>query len=176
MRKFIGAAALAAFVGLGAVAMPAGGAAAGPIRTVEFTGTSTFQILAGGCSLIEQSHDATLATNRGDTIHIEGCVDLFGGSTPNFPYAGTFTIDSPGRRSITGTVSGEVGGPPAGTCPGDLGGSAITFELTPVRDGRRPHDPAAPMHLAGTWCSPGVPDVPGPIFGTLTGQLPPAMH
>jgi hypothetical protein len=174
IRRTIGAVALTTFVGLGAVALPAGSAAGERIRSVEFAGTSTFDI-GGGCRLIHQVHDATLATNRGDTLYIDGCVELSGSS--GLPYAGTFTIDSPGRRSTAGTVSGEVGGPPAvGSCPEDLTGVGLDLELTPVRDTRRPDDPAAPMHLVGTWCSPATPNVPGPIFGNLTGQLPPGIQ
>jgi hypothetical protein len=172
MRKLIGAVAMAAFVGLGAVAPPAGAAAGGRVRTVEFTGTSTFEFVAAGCSFVHQTHDATLATRRGATINLDGCVEFPSGTT--FPYTGTFTIDIEGRRSIAGTVSGEVGGtPPSSTCPDGLGATGLAFELTPVRDNGRTQ---APIQLVGTWCSPGTANVPGPIFGTLTGELPPTMH
>jgi hypothetical protein len=172
MRRIIGAVGVATFVGLGAVALPAGAAAGGPVRTVEFTGTSTFDI-TGPCPLIHQVHDATLDTNRDATLHIDSCVDVFG-SGGQITIAGTYTIDSPGRRSIAGTATGVVGGTPAsGTCPVGLSATALDFELTPAPGNGRQPDPS---HLVGTWCSPGTPNISAPIFGTLTGELPPGVH
>jgi hypothetical protein len=172
MRGLIGAIAVAALVGSGAVALTTGPATAERIRSVEFAGTSVFEFLESGCSFVHQNYDATLTTNRGDTMHLEGCVELVG--IP-FPLTGTFVIDSPGRRDITGTVSGLVGTQASGTCDAGLGATGLDFELTPTTDTRRPHPPAPPLHLDGTWCSSAVPGVAGPISGTLTGALPPGM-
>jgi hypothetical protein len=167
MRRFIGAIAMATLVGVGAVALQTGAAAAEPTRSVEFTGASVFEFGSSGCSIVHQRFDATLTTNRGDTLHIEGCVELVGSP---FPFTGTFEIDSPGRRDVTGTVSGVVGTAPSDTCSVDLIAVGFDFVLTPTSDTGRP---APPLQLDGTWCSPAVPGVAGPISGTLTGALPP---
>ncbi len=173
MRRIISAVAIAALVGLGLVAPPAAGTAVGGrVRSVEFTGTSTFDFSSPDCSFAHQLFDATLTTRRGATLHIEGCADLPtdpAGSTV-FPFTGTFEIGS-GRRSISGTVSGAVGTPTSGTCDGLFPGG-LDFELTPTSGTRRPHHPVAPLQLDGVWCSPMVPGEPGPISGTLTGALP----
>jgi hypothetical protein len=174
MRRIIGAIAMATLVGLGSIALPAAGAAAaGRIRTVAFTGSSVFDFGSGGCSFAHQFYEATLTTRRGDTLHIEGCADLPSIGT-TFPFTGTFTIASPGRRGITGTVSGVVGNPTANPCAAGLVPAGLDFELTPTRETRRPHDPVPPLQLDGVWCSPALPGVPGPISGTLTGALPPS--
>jgi hypothetical protein len=166
MRRTIGALAVATLVGAGAVAMTTSAASAERTRTVEFTGTSVFDAASPECSPIHQVFDATLSTNRGDALHIDGCVDLFSRS---LAFTGTFVIDSPGRRDLDGTVSGVVGTASSGTCSV---GSATGFEfvLTPTADNGRP---APPLLADGTWCSPAVPGVAGTISGTLTGALPP---
>jgi len=168
MRRFIGAIAMATLVGVVAVALQTGAAAAERTRSVEFTGASVFTG-SSECTFFHQVFDATLTTNRGDTLHIEGCVELVGSSSP-FPYTGTFVIDSPGRRDVTGTVSGVVGTAPSDTCSVNLIAVGFDFVLTPTSDTGRP---APPLQLDGTWCSPAVPGVAGPISGTLTGALPP---
>ena len=169
MRRIISAIAMTALVGLGPVALPAAGTAAGSrIRTVEFTGTSTFDFDSAECSFAHQLFDATLTTRRGATLHIEGCADLTGSTV--FPFTGTFAIES-GRRSITGTVAGGVGTPTSSTCDG-LSPAGLDSELTPTGETARPNHPVAPLQLDGVWCSPATPGVPGPISGTLTGALP----
>jgi hypothetical protein len=167
MRRIIGAIAMATLVSAGAVALTTGAAAAERTRSVEFTGTSVFQFGSTGCSFVHQVFDATLTTSRGDTLHIEGCVELVGSL---FPFTGTFVIDSPGRRDVTGTVSGVVGTAPSDTCSVELLAAGLDFVLTPTSETGRP---APPLQLDGTWCSPAVPGVAGPISGTLTGALPP---
>ena len=77
---------MATLVGVGAVALQTGAAAAEPTRSVEFTGASVFEFRSSGCSFVHQLFDATLTTNRGDTLHIEGCVELVGSS---FPFTST---------------------------------------------------------------------------------------
>jgi hypothetical protein len=173
MRKIVSVIAMAALVGLGPVALPAEGTAAGGrVRSVEFTGTSTFDFSSPDCSFAHQLFDATLTTRRGATLHIEGCTDLPTSPGPPggtlFPFTGTFEIAS-GRRSITGTVTGAVGAPSSRPCDG-LIPAGLDLELTPTT--RRPHHPVAPLQLDGDWCSPGTPGVPGPISGTVTGALP----
>ena len=170
MRRIIGVIALATLVGAGAVPLTAGAAAAAPMKSVEFTGTSVFDFASPQCSSVHQVFDATLTTHRGDTVHIDGCTDL--GTNP-LAYAGTFVLDSPGRRDVTGTVSGVVGATPPGPCDVGLIAVALDFELTPTHSTRRPHPPRPQLHLEGTWCSPASPLEPGPISGTLTGALPP---
>ena len=173
MRRVVGAIAMVTLVGSGAVVLTTGAASAQRIRSVEFTGTSVFEFGLPECPIVHQDYDATLTTNRGDTLHIEGCVDLVGNP---FPFTGTFVIDSPGRRDVTGTVTGGVGTPASGTCDGGLlGPTGFDFELTPTSETRRPHPPTPPLQLEGTWCSPALPGVAGPISGTLTGALPRGM-
>jgi hypothetical protein len=166
MRRIIGALAAATLVGAGAVALTTGAAAAEPIRSVEFTGTSVFDFATPECSFAHQVFDATLATHRGDSLHIDGCTEVL---TSPFTFTGTFVLDSPGRHDVTGTVSGFVGGSPPDHCAVGFGAS-LDFELTPTTDTGRP---SLPLQLDGTWCSPMAPGVPGPISGTLTGALPP---
>jgi len=168
MRRIIGAIAVATLVGAGAVAMTTGAAAADRTRTVEFTGTSVYDGPTE-CGTFHQVFDAALTTRRGDTLHIDGCVDL--GSFP-FPYTGTFVIDSPGQRDLTGTVTGVIGTEPSATCSGDYVAAGFEFVLTPTAETGRP---AAPLQANGTWCSSATPGVPGPISGTLTGPLPPGL-
>jgi hypothetical protein len=167
MRRWIGAIAVAALAGAGAVAVTTGAAAADPTRTVEFTGTSVFDA-SSDCSPIHQVYDGTLTTSRGDTFHIDGCVGLL--SFP-FTFTGTFVIDSPGRRDVSGTVSGIIGTSAPGTCSDEYVTEGFDFVLTPTAGAGRP---ASPLQATGTWCSPAVVGVPGPISGTLTGALPPA--
>jgi hypothetical protein len=166
MRRILGALAVATLVGAGAVGLTSGTAAAKPTRSVEFTGTSVFQLGSPECSFVHQVFDATLTTNRGDTVHIEGCVEF---GSP-FPFAGSFVIDSPGRRDVTGTVSGLIDASLSDPCSDDLIPVPFDFVLTPTRETGRP---ATPLQLDGTWCSPATPGVAGPISGTLTGALPP---
>lgn len=171
MRRMIGVVAIATLVGLGAVALPVPGADAGPrVGTVQFSGSTVFQFGTGGCSFANQFFDATLATKRGDTLHIEGCADATDGVT--FPFSGTFTIQSPGRRAIEGTVSGAVGTAPPAACTTGVA-AGLDFELTPVGKTGNAHE--RPLELDGVWCSPAVPGVSGPISGTLTGVLPPGL-
>lgn len=169
MRRIIAAIAMVTLVGPGVVALTTGTAAAERTRSVEFTGTSVFEFGSSGCSFVHQVFDATLTTNRGDALHIEGCVEL---GSP-FPFTGTFVLDSPGRRDVTGAVSGIIGTAPSDPCSVDLLAVGFDFDLTPTSETRRPHPPAGPLQLEGTWCSPAVPGVAGPISGTLTGRLPP---
>jgi hypothetical protein len=167
MRRTIGGIAVAALVGAGAGATTTDVAAADPTRTVEFTGTSVFDAASPDCSLIHQVFDATLTSARGDTLHIDGCVEVF---TFPFTFTGTFLIDSPGPRDMTGTVSGVIGTDPSVDCGVEWATTGFEFVLEPTDGTGRP---ATPLQADGTWCSPGVVGVPGPISGTLTGALPP---
>ena len=169
MRKLIGAIAMATLIGSGLAGLPAAEAAGHP-RTVEFTGTSTFDFGSGGCSFAHQVYDATLTTKRGATLHIEGCADLTNAVT--FPFNGTFTVSSSGRHSVSGTVTGVVGSPTTRTCNTGFP-EGLAFALTQVRSDGQQRDSIA---LEGIWCSPGAPGVPGDISGTLTGALPPILR
>jgi len=169
MRNLIGAIAMATLIGSGLAGLPAAEAAGHP-RTVEFTGTSTFDFGSGGCSFAHQVFDATLTTKRGATLHIEGCADIVDGVT--FPFSGSFTVSSAGRHSISGTVAGAVVTVSTGSCT--TGAPAgLDFELTQVRSDGQQRDPIA---LDGIWCSLGTPGVPNDISGTLSGELPPILR
>ena len=54
------------------------------------------------CSSVHQVFDATLDLTVGGTAHIDGCTDL--GTNPLG--TGTFVLDSPGRRDVTGRSPG----------------------------------------------------------------------
>ena len=85
MRRIIGAVAVATPMGAGAVAVTTGAAPSAHER-VDFTGTSMFDG-STECSFLRQVFDGTLTTSRGDTLHIDGCVDFF--SNPGHPRAPT---------------------------------------------------------------------------------------
>jgi hypothetical protein len=163
---------MATLIGSGLTGLPAAGAAAGgKVGTAPFNGTSTFDFPTGECSTLpvglNQVFDATITGKKDATLHIAGCVDLSNAS--NIRFTGTFTITWPQRHSISGTATSSTPENPAGPCASGIP-VAIGIDLTPVRAHGQPRPPIA---LDGTWCSPAMPGVPGPIFGTVTGALPP---
>ena len=175
MRKIIGAIAMAALIGSGLTGLPAASAAAaGKVGTAPFTGTSTFDFPSGKCSTLpvafNQVFDATITGQKDATLHIEGCVDLSNAS--NIRFTGTFTITWPKRHSVSGPATSSTPENPPGPCASGIP-VAIGIDLTPMRVHGQPRPPIA---LDGTWCSPATPGVPGPIFGTVTGALPPIIH
>ena len=172
MRKVIGAIAMATLVGAGLTGLPAAGAAdRGRVGTADFAGTSTFDFESADCAPgPHQVFDATITGKTGATLHIDGCVDLSNAS--NIRFTGSFTIAWPRRHSVTGTATSTPVTTTPIPCASGLP-APLSIELTPVRVHGQPRPPIA---LAGTWCSPGTPGVPGPISGTLTGALPPILH
>jgi hypothetical protein len=175
MRKIIGAIAMATLIGSGLTGLPAAGAATGgKVGTALLNGTSTFNFPSGDCATLpvsfNQVFDATIAGKKDATLHIEGCVDLSNAS--NIRFTGTFTITWPQRHSVTGTATTAPPTTTPGPCASGLT-AALALELTPVRAHGQPRPPIA---LDGTWCSSATPGVPGPIFGTVTGALPPIIH
>jgi hypothetical protein len=170
MRKIIGAIAMATLVGSGLTGLPAAGAATGGrVGTAPFTGTSTFFPSADCVAGPHQDIDATVTGKKDATLHIEGCVDLSNAS--NIRFTGNFTIAWPQRHSVTGTVTNTPAHAPSPCASGIP--VPVDLELTPVRAHGQPRPPIA---FEGNWCSPGTPNVPGPISGTLTGALPPIIH
>jgi hypothetical protein len=173
MRKIIGAIAMATLVGSGLTGLPAAGAAAGgKVGTAPFTGTSTFDFPSGECATLpvsfNQVFDATITGHKDATLHIEGCIDL-----SNFLFTGTFTITWRQRHSVSGTAASSTPFTTTpGPCPSGIAG-VLDMELTPVRAHGQPRPPIA---LDGLWCSSMTPGVAGPIFGTVTGALPPILH
>jgi hypothetical protein len=175
MRKILGAIAMATLVGSGLTGLPAAGAAAGgKVGTAPFTGTSTFNFPSDECATLpvsfNQVFDATITGQKDATLHVEGCVDL--GNASGIRFTGTFTITWPQRHSVTGTATNAPPTTTPGPCASGLT-AALALELTPVRAHGQPRPPLA---LDGTWCSSATPGVPGPIFGTVTGALPPLVH
>jgi hypothetical protein len=172
MRKIIGSIAMATVVGTGLTGpLAAGAAAQGPVGTADFAGASTFDFGSAGCTVgPHQVFDATIAGKKGATLHIEGCVDLSNAS--NIRFTGRFTIAWSHRQSVTGTASSTRPTATPGPCASGLP-VALGIELTPARVHGQPRPP---IGLDGTWCSPGTPNVPGPISGTLSGFLPPILH
>jgi hypothetical protein len=170
MRKIVGAIAMATLVGSGVTGLPAADAAAGGrVGTAPFDGTSTFDFAMAACLPgPHQVFDATITGNKVATLHIDGCVDL-----SDFVFTGTFTITWPQRHSVTGTATGTETTTSTSPCASGLPPLTFSIELTPVRGHGQPRPPIA---FDGNWCSSTIPDVPGPISGTVTGALPPILH
>jgi hypothetical protein len=172
VRKLLAMIVMTAFLGSGALAVPAVAGAA-PAQshqvTVPFTGSSTFDLFTNGCSFAHQVYDATIGGSAsGATLHLDGCVSL----TNPFIFSGTFVITTAHLGQLTGTVTGPVGDASPTLCAADLFSSSLDFALTPTGATGAFHQTNGTVHLTGLWCSPTVPEVPGPISGTLTGPLP----
>jgi hypothetical protein len=121
----------------------------------HFHGTSTFSF--DTCSFAHQTFTARYSDGAGQQGHffLDGCSTL--GSPTTF--VGTFELKPMGAPKMTGTVSGTINSS-AAICPGTMVPSNLNFTMTPTVGN--------PIHLLGLWCSPAVPDVPGPIKGTIT--------
>jgi hypothetical protein len=170
MRTIIGAIAIATLMGTGLTGPPAASeAAGGRVGTAEFTGTAIFFPSTDCAAGPHQDIDATIAGRKDATLHIEGCVDLSNAS--NIRFTGNFTITWQQRHSITGTVVSTPAHAPTPCASGIP--VPVDLELTPVRAHGHPRPPIA---FAGNWCSPAMPNVIGPITGTVTGALPPIVH
>jgi hypothetical protein len=152
MRKVLAA----VLVALALVAGAPGAAHASPQPKFapEFRGVSVFDFSTPACSFVHQIFTARFVDSLGGwgRLRIEGCVD---GVT--FAFDGTFQIENV-HGTQRGAVAGDIG-TTAGHCPSG-GRATLDFVLTP-RAGR-------PRHLVGLWCTPAVPDVPGPIRGTIS--------
>jgi hypothetical protein len=90
--------------------------AAAPVKklnaqlTGSFSGTSTFNFLAGGCEFADQEFEATYSGARGTgSFLIEGCSLLApqGGSVLAH-FTGTFRLTTPDGEQLTGTVTGSI--------------------------------------------------------------------
>ena len=169
MRRMLVAVTVVMTLGCGLVAAPTAVSAA-PRRghhpvTVPFAGTSTFDFSTPDCPFADQVFDAGIGTRgRLGSLHLDGCVAIGAG----FAFTGTFLITTPHRGKVEGTVSGSIATPTSGSCDTGLIAGTLNFTLTPTGGTRVFRHDTKPISLVGTWCSPAVPDVAGPITGTLT--------
>jgi hypothetical protein len=147
----------------------AGGVGTGRRSGASFTGTTVFSSSAA-CSLFEQTFDASyvIATRRHGSVHLDGCVGAPSSLNPplSFPYSGSFVLTAPNHATLTGSVSGVIGSGTAGGCTSGLPGP-FQFTLVPTKGTKQLSHVRRGISMTGTWCSPGAPDVAGPVFGTL---------
>jgi hypothetical protein len=156
--------------GCGLVAAPASVTAAprsGHDRvTVPFAGTTTFDFSTPGCPFAHQVIDAGTGGGAGfGRLHLDGCVALGAG----FTFTGSFLITTR-RGEVAGTVSGPIVTPSSGSCATGLVPGTLTFTLTPTSGTKAFRHDTSPISLVGTWCSPAVPGVAGPVTGTLNAE------
>jgi hypothetical protein len=155
------------------VAPPAGASSTSLNGNVSgpFTGTSVFDVTSA-CSLFHQVYDATYAVKhrKVGSVHVDGCVTF--GSGSSFSYSGSFTLTTPDRGTLSGAVSGVIGGSPAGVCSSSSAFPAsLNFTLVVVHGTKAYKHVTGSLGLTGTWCSPATPGVSGPISGDLAGHL-----
>ena len=173
MRRMLVAVTVVVAFGGGLVAAPASVTAAPRSGhrqvTVPFAGSTTFDFSPPPCAFAHQVFDAGIGRGGGlGTLHLDGCVDLGAG----FAFTGTFLITTPHLGELEGTVSGTIATPSSDSCATGLVPGSLTFTLTPTSGTRVFRHDTSPISLVGVWCSPAVPDVAGPVTGTLTGALP----
>ncbi len=135
----------------------AAGSPASVDAIVRFRGTSVFTF-GEGCNFVHQTFDAAYKDGRGHrgSFSLDGCSDF---ASSGYEYAGTYVLTLPGGGTLNGTVDGTLG---ATDPPTDCSsGTALAMDLTMAGA------PARLDRIVGTWCSPSVPDTPGPITGVL---------
>jgi hypothetical protein len=134
--------------------------------TGRYSGRQTFEFGAGGCSFVEQRFDITYKVrhrhNLG-SVHIVVCVIPDDPDAAAFSYEGTFTLVTPLRQQLAGTVTG--------TTNAGLPLSSLELTLTAQSGTAQFQHATRSIALSGTWSNdPGVPNE-GPTNGRLTGQL-----
>jgi hypothetical protein len=172
MRRVIGALAIVVMMSVAAVGR-AGAATTSRFHQAvsgQFSGTSVFAP-APSCHFFHQVFDATYLANRRSTgsFHLAGCTEF--SPVQENSFAGSFVLTTPNRAVLGGTVSGIVGNGGGPCSPGLIPGS-LNFTLVLARGTKEFRHQSGTIHLAGSWCSPALPDVPGPINGVVRGQLP----
>ena len=136
-----------------------------------FTGTSVFDFSTPTCLFIHQVHNATYTTTNGraGSFDLDGCVAFRG-----FLYSGLFVLTTPNGAILNGTVTGVVASTVAvGPCGANEFPASLDFTLAPMQGTKNFGHATGTIHLTGTWCSPGIAGVPGPIFGALSADLQP---
>lgn len=180
MRRLLTALCVALIAPLVAVA-PASAASSSPNRQVRgsFIGTSVFNATPS-CSFFDQVYDGSFSATsprdatqrdqarRKGAFHLDGCVTFGPGAA--FTYTGAFTLTAPDSGRLAGTVNGVIGATTATGCAGAMPVS-LDFTLTATHGTKQLEHTVGSVHLTGTWCSPAVPGVAGPISGTFTGSL-----
>jgi hypothetical protein len=161
----------AGLVALGAPSAAEPNAALNREVSGPFTGTSVFDFSTPPCSFVHQVHDATYTPDHRHpgSFDLDGCVEF---GEAGFAYSGLFVLTTPNGAALHGTVTGVVAGTsPTGPCDPTGFPASLEFTLALTQGTKGFKHATGTIHLAGTWCSPAVPGVPGPIFGTLTGAL-----
>ena len=175
MRKFfVGSVMLlvAVMSGMAALASPVGAARVRDGQlTFPFSGTSTFDFSTPPCSFVHQVFDATANVGREPaTLHLDGCVRISSLPSP-FAFDGSFTITVAHRGQVTGSATGTIGDDSSVSCASGQVGSSLEFGLAPTGGTRSLRHTITSIEVAGSWCSPALPDQPGPISGTVTVLL-----
>jgi hypothetical protein len=132
-----------------------------------FSGTSVFDNSTPACSFVHQVHEAayTTANGRSGSFQLDGCVVSQG-----LFYSGVFVLTTPNGAVLNGTVTGFVGGAGPGACLPPLIPAALNFTLAVTQGTKNFGHVTGTIDLSGTWCAASA-GVPGPISGTLTGEL-----
>jgi hypothetical protein len=126
-----------------------------------YTGTQTFDFTTARCSFVHQLFDGSYKADRGQgAFHIDTCVTIGG---PGFGYAGTFTLTTPHRAVLTGTV--------IGTTNASTPTASLNLTLTYAHGTREFKRVTGTIVLTGVWSNDAGVLGHGPTSGTLTGKL-----
>jgi hypothetical protein len=134
--------------------------------TGHYSGRQTFEFGVGGCGFVEQRFDITYKVkhrHRRGSLHVVACVIPTPPDAVAFTYEGTFTLTTPRRQQLAGTVTGST----------NAAVPTATLELTlTVQSGTGKFQHAVgSIAVSGTWSNdPGVLGQ-GPTNGTLAGHL-----
>jgi hypothetical protein len=159
---------LAVVIVVGGVVIPVVPASATPDESLNravsgpFTGTSFFEFLTRGCSLVYQAFDFDYETVKGESgrFHADTCGEL--GTPPTV--TGSFVLTTPHGATLTGAVNGTI----CFGCPPLIDPTATPFELTlTAAEGTK-----GLQHVTGTIAVDGTWNVlTGSIGGTVDGSL-----
>jgi hypothetical protein len=148
--------------GLFAVDLPASAASIAHLdREVSgpYTGRQSFDFGAAGCSFVHQVFDATYQADKGrGTFHIDTCVI----ASFQFLYEGTFTLTTPHRATLEGTVTGSTDAAPT---------SSLDLTLTVHRGTKQFRHVIGVIVLSGVWSNDDGNLGSGPTSGTIDAQL-----
>ena len=134
-----------------------------------FSGASSFTFFTGGCSFVEQTFGASYTTSTGTgSFSMDGCsgVPTISGSTITDSFSGTFALTAPDGATLQGNVAGSLVSTTASPTV-----ASLSFALTPTSGTNEFANATGSISLTGTWASPALPGVPGPISGSLSAAL-----
>jgi hypothetical protein len=152
-------------IGLVAVAVPASAepntARLNHEVSGPYTGIQTFDFSTAHCSFVHQVFDGSYKADRGRaTFHIDACVTIGGAG---FGYVGTFTLTTPHRAVLTGSVTGTTN---AATPT-----ASLSLTLTLDHGTREFKHVTGTIVLSGVWSNDAGVLGHGPTSGALTGKL-----